>query len=138
MAGGMATRSVSNYLRLERTLQQALMDRDRASVQALLSDDFVLRTPASPDLVSADDWLRRGLAPAGHDLIVRDLAVREHDDTAVVSFLLEPAQARPRAGAVFTLLVVDVWRQSSSKLMSRYIVQPAFPPAHRSRPTGRE
>ena len=135
---GMATRSVSKYLNLERALQEGLIDRNRASVRALLADDFELRTAASPDVISADDWLRRDLGSPAHDRILRDLAVRELDDVAVVSFLLEPAHARPRARVVVTMFVVDVWRQSSSKLMSRYIAQPTVAPARRARPTGRE
>ena len=135
---GMATRSVSKYLGLERALQEGLINRNRETVRALLADDFELRTAASPDVIVADDWLRRELASAGHDRIVRDLAVRELDDIVVVSFLLEPAQARPRARAVGTMFVIDVWRQSSSKLMSRYIEQPAVVPARLARPTGRE
>ena len=136
--GGMATRSVSKYLGLERALQEGLTDRKRASVRALLADDFELRTAASPDVIGVDEWLRRELAAAAHDRLVQDLAVRELDDVAVVSFLLEPARARPAGRAVVTMFVVDVWRQSPSKLMSRYIVQPAAAPAPRARPTGRE
>ena len=135
---GMATRSVSKYLGLERSLEEGLAKRDRASVRALLADDFELRTGASPDAVAAGDWLRRELTSAGQDRIVQDLGVRELDDIAVVSFLLEPAQARPRTRANGTMFVVDVWRQSSSKLISRYIEQPAVAPAQRHRPSGRE
>ena len=136
--GGMATRSVSKYLGLERALQEGLTDRKRASVRTLLADDFELRTAASPDVIAADEWLRRELASPEHDHLVQDLAVRELDDVAVVSFLLEPAHVRPAGRAVVTMFVVDVWRQSPSKLMSRYIVQPAAAPAPRARPTGRE
>ena len=84
--------------------------------------------------------LRSESGTAGKDLTVRDLAVRELDDIAVVSFLLESAQARP-ARSVVTMFVVDVWRQSSSKLLSRYVEQPAVAPARHARqhpPAGNE
>ena len=135
---GMATRSVSRYLDLERALQEGLIGRNAVAVRALLADDFELRTAASPDVVTADDWLRRELRATTRDYVVRDLAVRELDDMVVVSFLLEPPLLKPPAGTRATLFVIDVWRQSTSKLTSRYIDQPVVAPARRARPTGRE
>jgi len=130
----MATRSVSKYLGLERALQEALAQRDRNAVTQLLAEDFDVRNAASPDAVSADDWLRRELA-APRARIVRDLSVREFDDLAIVSFLLDPALAGRGAA---TLFVVDVWRRSSGKLLVRYAERAAAPSARPSRPSGRE
>ncbi|MGZ5252582.1 MAG: nuclear transport factor 2 family protein [Caldimonas sp.] len=135
-AGGMATRSVSRYLGLERSLQEALAGRDRAGVTALLADDFVLRTSAGPDVESADDWLRRELASAQREGLVRDLSVREADDVAIVSFLLDRGPAgRP---ATATWFVVDVWRQSTQRLLARSMTRAAAAPRRPGRPTGRE
>jgi hypothetical protein len=134
--GGMATRSVSKFLGLERALQEALAQRDRNAVAQLLAEDFEVRTAASPDAAGADEWLRRELTLPSRERIVRDLAVREFDDLAVVSFLLEPASVRQAGGA--TWFVVDVWRQSTGKLHARYIERPVNPPARQSRPSGRE
>ena len=61
---GMAPRSVSKYFSLERALRERLTDRNRASVRALLADDCELRTAASPDVIAADDWLRRDVGAA--------------------------------------------------------------------------
>ncbi len=136
--GGMATRSVAKYLDLERALQEGLARRDRNSVVGLLADDFEVRTAATPDAIAGDEWLRREFASSARDRIVRDLSVREFDDLAIVSFLLDRAKGPRAAGAGATLFVVDVWRQSSARLLTRYVEHPANPPPVPSRPTGRE
>jgi hypothetical protein len=134
--GGMATRSVSRYLGLERGLQDALAERNRAGVAALLADDFVLRTPASADVESVDDWLRREFALAHPGGLVRDLSVREADDVAIVSFLLDRGpEGRP---ATSTWFVVDVWRQSAQCLLARSMTRAAGAPRRPGRPTGKE
>lgn len=94
--GGMATRSVSHYLALEREVQQAVAARDTAAVQARVSADFTYRSAASPDVSDRDTWLAH--EPRG-TLPVRDLTVSEQDGVAVVSFL---------AGRHF---IVDTWME---------------------------
>ena len=135
-SGGMATRSVSLYLDRERGLQDALERRDRTAVAALLADDFALRSSAAADVESSEDWLRREFSSAPSEGLVRDLSVREADDLAVVSFLLDrgPPGRRPSA----TYFVVDVWRQSSQRLLTRSITRAAGAPPKSVRPTGRE
>ena len=137
-AGGMATRSVSKYLGLERALQDGIAQRDRTAVLQVLAEDFEVRTSATPDAIAINEWLRRELASPGRDRIVRDLAVREFDDLAIVSFLLDSAGAPGHAKVSKTLFVVDVWRQSSGKLLTRYVERPASAPPASNRPTGRE
>ncbi len=132
----MATRSVSRYLGLERGLQDALAERNRAGVIALLADDFVLRTSARADVESVDDWLRREFAAAPTGGLVRDLSVREADDVSIVSFLLDRGpEGRP---ATSTWFVVDVWRQSTQRLLARSMTRAAAVPRRPSRPNGRE
>jgi hypothetical protein len=136
VAGAMATRSVSRYLGLERSLQDALERRDRAAALALLADDFTLRTSASADVESAGDWLKREFASGHTEGLVRDLSVREIDDLAIVSFLLDrgPVGHRPTA----TWFVVDVWRQSTQHLLARSMSRAAGAQRAPSRPSGRE
>jgi len=98
----MATRSVSQYLDLERSLATALQERRRDTVAAMR---------------------------------LRDLAVREFGDAAVVSFFVDAtAPGKPRS----TLYVVDVWRQAEHKLAMRYVSQPMHALQAPSRPRGRE
>lgn len=136
MAGGMATRSVSRYLGLERGLQEAIALRDRAAVMKLLADDFESRSASGPDTEAADEWLRREFAAAQPEGLVRDLSVREADDLAIVSFLLDRGKAGRSAAA--TYCVVDVWRQSSQRLLVRSLTRAAGAPPKPSRPSGRE
>ena len=60
-AGGMATRSVSKYLDLERALQAGIARRERAAVLQVLGAGFEIRTAASPDAIAVDEWLQRAL-----------------------------------------------------------------------------
>ena len=89
--GMAATRSVVTYLDLERGLVESLQKGDRDSVLRLLADGFEVRsaTDADADAVPAAEWLQdqaRRTTQAGN---MRELSVREFDDVAVVSFLLD-------------------------------------------------
>jgi hypothetical protein len=137
-ARGAATRSVARYLDLERALQAAIERKDRPAVTHLLSSDFEVRSAASPDAISTEEWIRREFsAPASHR-IVRDLWVREFEDVAVVSFLLGPTAPITAAHRAQTLFVVDVWRASSTQLATRYVDASARPAPVPRRPSGRE
>lgn len=127
---GAATRSVSLYLERERALASAIDRRDRAAVEALLADDFCARSPVSPDVLDREPWLRGALAGRARESRVRDLAVREEGDVAVVSFLLD-------SGAT-TQFVVDVWKTSAGKLLARHVAAGAGAPPPTRRPSGRE
>jgi len=134
-AGGLATRSVSHYLDLERGLLDDLARRDRAAIQRRLADDFAARSADSDEVRAPDDWLSRELAaPPGRG--VRDLSVREADDLAIVTFLLDRSPAGH--GTASTWFVVDVWRRSTDRLVARSISRPVAPPPRPSRPTGKE
>ena len=133
--GGMATRSVAHYLELERGLLDALARSDRAAVLARLADDFTARTPESDEVDSADDWLQRELrAPQGRS--VRDLSVREVDDLAIVSFVVDRHAGGRGSGAPW--FVVDAWRRSTDRLVARSISRPAVAAPRPTRPTGKE
>ena len=140
-AGGraMVTRSVARYQDLERALLDALASGDRATLARLLDEGFTARTAAGPDPQERADWLLQALGPQSatwrhRHWQVRDLAVREVDDLAMVSFLLDPGAPGARAGALF---VVDVWRQSTGTLLSRASSRAADAPPTPSRPSGR-
>ncbi len=134
VADAAATRSVAMYLQLERALQDALDRRDRQAVAALLADDFTWRSAAAADPVSADQWLEREMASPPAEALVRDLSVREADDLAVVTFLLDH-----RAGSkTATYFVVDLWRASTRRLLGRSITRAAGAPPPPARPSGRE
>jgi hypothetical protein len=135
---GMATRSVATYLDLERGMLDALQRGDRDAARRMLGDDFELRAAGEPDGRPSDAWLDGELRSRIVSGMVRDLAVREFDDIASVSFLLDIRRKVRNAQKGSTLYVVDVWRQSSHKLLVRYVSKPAHVPSPPARPTGRE
>jgi hypothetical protein len=129
-ANGMATRSVSLYLEKERALQDALESRDRAEVERIVADDFQQRSAARADPVDRSQWLRQALAAPASPRIVRELSLLEIDDLVIASFLLDSAH-----GSMF---VVDVWRASTGKLLSRQLSRAADASPKPHRPSGRE
>jgi hypothetical protein len=131
---GTATRSVSLYLERERALAAAIDRHDRAAVESLLAADFTARSPAGPDVLNREPWLRSALSGRARESRVRDLAVKEEGDVAVVSFLLDSGEGR---GAT-TQFVVDVWKSSAGKLLARHVASGAGAPPPPRRPTGRE
>ena len=138
-AGGVhaaATRGVVTYLQLERELLAALDRRDRAAVTALLAEGFTLRAAATPDALSADEWLQREFTAPMAEGAVRNLTVHEAEGVAIVSFLLDRNASAKSPGA--TYFVVDVWRASARKLLSRSITHAAGVPPRPARPSGRE
>ena len=135
---GLATRSVSTYLALERDLLDALKDGNRAAVLRMLSEDFVVRPAAEIDETSAADWLQHELNSPITTAGVRNLNVGEFDGIAVVSFLLDSRRIVKRETVTSTQYVVDVWRQSSHQLLARYLSVPTWTPPIPTRPTGRE
>jgi len=135
--GGLATRAASNYLRLERDLVDALATRRTDRLESLLDESFDARSGADIDPVGRAEWLRAALGKAHRDARVRDLTVRELDDVAVVSFVLDPLQAPGGRASGRPVFVVDVWRRSTDKLLARYLGEPA-PARAPARPSGRE
>jgi len=135
---GLATRSVSNYLNLERGLLDALQAGDRGAVLQKLGPDFTFGSAADADETDAADWLNDEMRHPIETANVRNLAVREFGEVAVVSFLLDIRRAAKARAAPSTLYVVDVWQQQPPQLMARYAAQPRHAPPVPARPSGRE
>jgi hypothetical protein len=132
--GAMATRSVTHYLELERALAEALQERRPEAVMPMLAPDFETRSAQALDAVAGVEGLVAHVLPGRAAPRVRDLAVRELGDVAVVSFLLD----RPAPSPHSTLYVIDVWQQQAGKLAARYVSEPARPLPAPTRPRGRE
>ena len=136
---GLATRSVSNYLDLERGLLESLQAGDRGAALRKLAPDFTFRSDADIDEVDAKVWLDDETRHPIETANVRNLAVREFGEVAVVSFLLDVRRAaRSKAATPSTLYVVDVWQQNPPELMARYAAQPRHALPVPARPSGRE
>ncbi len=117
------TRLVKVFLDKEASLGAAIRNVNAAALEALLTDDFELRTgarPASP--VPRADWMREVLRSRDSGGEVSRMAVHDYGAVAIVSFTQDGA-----GGAMF---VVDVWRAEAKdwKLAVRY-ASPAGSPA---------
>jgi hypothetical protein len=131
-----ATRAVAHFLDRERTLAAALREHRRDAAAQMLAPEFEARTAESLDAIAAAAWLDAQLRTRPTATVVRDLAVRELGELAIVSFFLDRAAARGTATS--TLYVVDLWRQADDRLVARYEARPAHAVPAPSRPRGRE
>jgi hypothetical protein len=127
--GAAATRSVSRYAALEEALLNAIQQKDRQAAEALFGDGFEVRKAARAEATPGAEWLAERWAHAKPTVHIHRLAVREWDDLAVVSFLLE--------GDGSPVFVVDVWRASSGRLLSRHTAPTSGLAATPTRPDGK-
>lgn len=93
----------------EQALARAMHARDRASLESLLADDYVLRSV--PD-IPRHTWIENAVTLCWGDRSdISAYQVRMVDGAAVASFVLtfyvDPATCRP---AVLRSLITDVWR----------------------------
>jgi putative salt-induced outer membrane protein YdiY len=94
----------------ERALADAVQKRDRAQLEQLLADDYVLR--GAPD-IDRTTWLKNSLTLCwGNRADIDGFELRQQDDVAIVSFVLtfyvDPLSCRP---AVLRSLITDIWAQ---------------------------
>lgn len=134
----MATRGVSKYLQLERSLQKAIQDKDETAIRPLLTQDFEFRPGNKPDADNMETWMKSVMAGTDIKNNVRDLNVREFENIAIVSFYLDRNAASRGRDIKTTSFVVDVWRQSVNQLVVRYIAELGKSAPRPMRPSGRE
>lgn len=93
---------------LEQRLFRAIEEKNRAALEQLLADDFVLR--GEPD-TDRESWLKNAVSLCwGPSWDVQKLSVREQDDTQVATFILnfyrDPISCR---AAPMRSLITDIW-----------------------------
>ncbi|MGZ4845322.1 MAG: nuclear transport factor 2 family protein [Candidatus Angelobacter sp.] len=137
-----ATKQVTMFAGLEIQLLQAVQKKDKAGVQAMLSDELAVEMP-NTDRMAGDDWLDSVMAK---DYTLKRFGVRQVSvallgDAAVVKYdRLQEATHKGVAdnGEYF---VVDVWKKDGDtwKLANRYVskVSSALP-KEAPKPTGKE
>jgi hypothetical protein len=135
---GLATRSVSTYLALERGLLVSLKEGNRDEVMRVLGDGFEVRSSVDMNETSAADWLQGELRNPIETAGVRNLSVHEINDIAVVSFLLDSKRVVNNKSVASTLYLVDIWSQPTHQLVARYVSRPAHAAPVPARPSGRE
>lgn len=110
----MPTVQVVQFTKLEQQLNSAVASGDQQAAVSLLTSDFAEWTPQPPGApMGRDEWLSRAANPLVQSHI-RQMAVKQIDDHALVDFVLSSG-----AGQFF---VVDLWRKDGSawKLQQRY------------------
>lgn len=121
-----ATRQVTLFNGLEKKMLGAVQKKDKAAVQALLSDDFEIAMPDA-DPLPGDDWLDAVMANdfSLKSFVIRQFSVVDLGDSAIVKFdrLQQAAyKGKDESGEFF---VVDLWKKSgdSWKLANRYVAR---------------
>ena len=132
-----ATRTVTKYTALERNLFQGLQENNRAGVETILAEDFESWTAEKIPPTPRGDWIQT-FAGNLKSFRIRNMAVREFADVAVVSFLLERSGIVNGKAMSPVLFIVDVWRKNDNKLAVRYASAPASPAAEENEPTGKQ
>jgi hypothetical protein len=130
--GATATRAVSQYTDLEERVASLLGQAQHARLQALLAEEFTYRAPDLGDPLDAAEWLAQ--MHRSPPVRVYGLQVQELGELDLVSCLLRSTR---RGRAVQTYYVVDAWRRSDQRLLSRYSARVTHVPPPRSRPDGR-
>ena len=133
-----ATRGVVRYKGLEKAIIQAEQNKDAEALKRFIADDFEVRSAEQNEPVPREVWEQQGESANINWFQIRNLAVHEFGDTAVVSFLLDRRGTVGGKAVAPTIFVVDVWRQGEGKLAVRYVSTPGHPAGARLMPTGKE
>jgi Domain of unknown function (DUF4440) len=139
-----ATKQVTLFAGLEKQFLQAVQKKDKAAIQAFLSDDFEIAMPDA-DPLAGDDWLDAVIANdfSLKSFVVRQISVADLGGSAVVKFdRLQEAtfKGKNESGEFF---VVDLWKKSGDawKLANRYVSKIGSLPENvklQPKPTGKE
>jgi hypothetical protein len=139
-----ATKQVTLFTGLEKQMLQAVQKKDRAALEAMLTDEFEIAMPGA-DSLAGPDWVDSVMAKdfSLKSYVIRQMSVADLGDAAVVKFdRIQQAthKGRSESGEFF---VVDLWKKSgdSWKLANRYVAKVgAIPvtPKIEPKPTGKE
>jgi hypothetical protein len=124
------TRGMKIFGDAEAQLVAALKARDTAAVDRLVGPDFEQRSQAAPGTpLPREDWLAQAPAEAARSSAMREMAVHDYGDLAIVSFLWTREPPLPAA------FVVDVWQRPSGsepyQLVTRYMSAASGAPARK-------
>lgn len=112
------TRLVKQFVGLEDELAAALRSGDAAVIDRLVAEDFEQRDAARPgEPLPRVDWLQRDAKAGAAFSEIEQMAVHEHGELMIVSFL------RSDAGRQHSQFVVDVWKRQpdGTRLLIRYL-----------------
>jgi hypothetical protein len=139
-----ATRQVTIFTGLEKQMLQAIQKKDKAGLEAMLSDDFTIEMP-NADPLPGDDWLDSVMTKDYllKSFVVRQMSVIDLGNAAVVNFdrIQEASFKTEKDDGEF--FVVDLWKKSGDtwKLANRYVAKVnsvPWKPKTATHPTGKQ
>lgn len=139
-----ATKQVTVFTGLEKQLLEAVQKKDKAALQAMLTDEFAIHMPDADPLAS-EDWLDSVMSKDFilKRFVLRQMSVADLGGAAVVSYdrLQESTFAGQNDGGEF--YVVDLWKKDGEnwKLADRHVAKvgsTAAMPKGPVKPTGKQ
>jgi ketosteroid isomerase-like protein len=119
-----ATRQVSMFSDLEIQMLKAVQKKDKAALQAMLTDDCVIEMP-NADPLPGDEWMDSVMAK---DFTLKSFAMREVfvvdlGNAAVVKFERRQDASNKGKAESGEFFVVDVWKKDGDawKLANRFV-----------------
>jgi hypothetical protein len=111
------TRLVTIFSQLEKDWLKAVQQKDEASLNRLLTEDFEVWTPAPPgDPTPREEWLRQALAEKIDSFRIRQMAVKGlNDNTAIASFVLSETVEHAGKPLTRSFFIVDVWEKKNGR-----------------------
>ena len=102
---------------LESQWLKAVQDKDEATLNRILAEDFEVWTPGPPgDPVPRDDWLKEAFASKLQSFRLRQMAVRPASpEISIASFVLSETLDRAGQPRTQNHFVVDVWTKSGER-----------------------
>lgn len=135
-----ATRQVTQFTGLEKQVLEAVQKKDKAALEALLTEDLVIEMPGA-DPLAGEDWVDSAMAKSYtlKKFGIRLMSVQDLGNAAVVKF--ERLQEAMHKGVSDSgqFFVVDVWKKDGDKwkLANRFVskVSSVVP---KPKPTGKQ
>jgi uncharacterized protein DUF4440 len=138
-----ATRQVTLFSGLERQLLQTVQKKDKAALQAMLTEEFQVEMP-NADPMPGDDWVDSVMAK---DFTLKSSAIREVSvvdlgNAVVVKFERRQDAINKGNADSGEFFVVDVWKKDGNtwKLANRFVSKSSAGSAPKGpvRPTGKQ
>jgi hypothetical protein len=139
-----ATRQVSFFTGLERQMLRAVQKKDKAALEAMLTDECDISMPGA-DPLAGPDWIDSVMDKdfTLQSFVLREMSVADLGDAAVVKFDRIQQAAYKGKNESGEFFVVDLWQKSGDgwKLANRYVSKVGVIPARgklEPKPSGKE
>ena len=138
-----ATKQVTMFSALEIQMLKAVQKKDKAALQAMLTDDCVIEMP-NADPLPGEDWLDSVMSKdfALEKFGVHQMSVIDLGNAAIVKYERLQQATQKGANENGQFFVVDLWKKDGDawKLANRYVskVSSIVPAQTAPKPTGKE